>query len=68
MVPVLLFSVAFNLPKFFEFFIQWKPYSHVVVDGDTNATRVENGTDMAFQGRTKGPEFRITMYREWIGT
>ena len=51
MVPTLAFSVAFNLPKFFEFVIQWAPTSRaVVVDAATNETRIENGTEMAFKG------------------
>ena len=53
MVPTLAFSVAFNLPKFFEFVIRWEPYSRtVVVDAATNETRIENGTIPQFEGRT----------------
>ena len=55
MVPTLAFSVAFNLPKFFEFVIQWAPTSRaVVVDAATNQTRIENGTEMAFKGSING--------------
>ena len=55
MVPTLAFSVAFNLPKFFEFVIQWAPTSRaVVVDAATNETRIENGTEMAFKGSING--------------
>ena len=55
MVPTLAFSVAFNLPKFFEFVIQWAPFSRaVVVDAATNETRIENGTEMAFKGSING--------------
>ena len=55
MVPTLAFSVAFNLPKFFEFVIQWAPTSRaVIVDAATNETRFENGTEMAFKGSVDG--------------
>lgn len=63
MVPTLAFSVAFNLPKFFEFVIKWEPYSRmVVVDGATNESRVENGTEMDIQGLTGQSSVCIANY------
>ena len=62
-VPTLAFSVAFNLPKFFEFVIKWEPYSRlVVVDEAANETMVENGTEIAFQGST-GPAYVFCIYK-----
>jgi hypothetical protein len=47
MVPTVLFSIAFNLPKFFEFLVEWKPNQEEIGrDPETNETIYRNASDV----------------------